>query len=88
MNSSPDQDPGGRFDAWSELKWSIAELHTFVARLTVHLDADDENQSIIWDESSWRAADLLERALADVGSLSSQYLRLMIMDRRGIDPLS
>ena len=44
------------------------------SRLTVWLDADDENQAVIWDESSWRAADLLERALADVGSLSAQYL--------------
>ena len=85
--SSPDQAPGGRLDPWSELKWSIAELHTFVSRLTGWLDSDNENQSIIWDESSYRAADLLERALADVGALSAQYLRLAIMDRRGIDPL-
>jgi hypothetical protein len=86
--SDPDQDPGGRFDGWAELKWAIAELHVFASRLTVHLDVDDENQSIIWDESSWRAADLLERPLADVGTLSAQYLRCMIMDRRGTDPLA
>ncbi len=86
--TQPDTRPGRPFDGWSELKWAISELHTFVSRLTVHLDADDENQSIIWDEGSWRAADLLERALADVGTLSAQYLRLMVMDRRGTDPLA
>jgi hypothetical protein len=84
----PDRDPGGRFDPWSELKFAIAELHALAARLTVHLDADDDHQAIIWDEGSWRAADLLERALADVGTLSAQYLRLMISDRRGTDPLA
>jgi len=88
LSSDPDQVPGREFTGWAELRWSIAELQQMASRLTVWLDADDENQAVIWDESSWRAADLLERALADVGELSSQYLRLMIMDRRGTDPLA
>jgi hypothetical protein len=80
--------PGRPFDGWQELKWAIAELHAFASRLTVHLDADDENNAVIWDTGAWRAADLLEGCLADVGTLSSQYLRCAILDRRGIDPLA
>lgn len=86
--SEPDRGPGRQVDGWAELRWAIAELQQLAARLTVHLDADDEHQAITWDTASWRAADLLERTLADVGSLSAQYLRCAIADRRGIDPLA
>ena len=85
---TPDRGPGREVDGWHELKWAIAELQHLAARLAVHLDADDEHQAITWDQRAWHAGALLERTLADVGTLSAQYLRCAITDRRGIDPLA
>jgi hypothetical protein len=74
--------------AWTELQWSIGELHALASRLTVWLDAAGDHRAITWNLEVWRAADLLERCLADVGTLSTQYLWCAILDRRGIDPLA
>ena len=84
---TPDRGPGREVDGWTELKWAIAELQHLAARLTVHLDADDEHQAITWDQHAFNAGALLERTLRDVGELSAAYLRCSIADRRGIDPL-
>ncbi len=87
--SSPDQDPGGRFDAWSELKFAIRELHSMAVALGTILGADDEQiVQATWSQESWQAVDLLERVYADIGELSGTYLRCFIADRTGRDPLA
>ena len=87
--SSPDQAPGGRsWDAYSELRFAIAELHNLASALGARIGADDEAlASVSWDEQEWRCIDLLERCYRDIGDLSAAYLRCFILDRRGIDPL-
>ena len=84
----PERGPGRAISAWDELQFAIGELHALASRLTVWLDADDDHQAITWSLEARRAADLLERTLANVGTLSAQYLRCAIIDRRGIDPLA
>ena len=80
-------DQGAAFDAWASLKFAITELQMLAAALGPALAADEDGAAITWDEASWRAGDLLERTFADIGTLSAQYVRLAIIDRRGIDPL-
>jgi hypothetical protein len=86
--SGQEHGPGRPFDAWLELRFAIAELHSLASQLTVNLDIGDEHAAVTWNLEAWRAADLLERTLADVGTLSAQWLRCSILDRRGIDPLA
>jgi hypothetical protein len=85
----PDEPPGQAFDPWQELKWSISELHAMAAQLGSHLHADEDTP--YWataDRQTWSALDLLERCLADVGTLAAQYVRMRIADRYGRDPLA
>jgi hypothetical protein len=87
--SSADSDPGGSFSGWQEIKFAVRELEHLAAKLSVALQADDDSgEAITWDAAAWQAADLLERAYADIGTLSGTYLRLMIADRYGRDPLA
>lgn len=84
----PGETPQKAFDGWAELRWAIAELHLMAAKLGATLGSDDETELwIVADRGTFAAADLLERTLADVGTLAAHYLRLAIADRRGIDPL-
>lgn len=81
--------PERPFDGWHELKFAISELQQLAATLGSRLGADDESaDTATWDEAAYRALDLLERTYADIGTLSAAYLRLAILDRRGIDPLA
>jgi len=79
---SADQPPGRPFDGFAELKFAIGELHSMAVKLGVTLGADDEaTQAATWDAASWRALDLYERTLADIGALSAKYVRLVIRSR-------
>jgi hypothetical protein len=82
-------EPPRSFDGWAELRFAISELHLMAAQLGSHLHADDETpQWVTADRQTWAAADLLERCYADLGTLAVQYVRMAILDRRGIDPLA
>lgn len=85
---SEDRGPGREVDGWQQLKFAIAELSWLVSALGTVIGADSEAiAAATWDGPSWRAADLYERAVTDLGTLSAQYVRMAILDRRGIDPL-
>jgi hypothetical protein len=79
---SAEQPPGREFTGWAELRYAIGELQALSVQLGVQLHSGEEDPSaLIWDEGTWRAADLLERTLADLGTLAGRYVRLKIRDR-------
>jgi len=80
---SADQAPGRVFDGFAELKFAIGELHHLAVRLGVILAVDDNVLTeSTWDASAWRALDLYERTLADIGELSGKYVKLIIANRQ------
>ena len=83
---SPDERP---FDGLAELRFAIRELENLAARLGPTLEFDDaSSETALWDERSFAALDLMERTLSDIGTLAAQYVRLLIADRYGRDPLA
>jgi hypothetical protein len=65
----------------------MGELQSLTVQLGVHLHTDEDNAAaILWDAATWRAADLYERALADLGTLSARYVRLKIAEQHGRAP--
>ena len=81
--ANPEQAPGS-WSAWASLEMAIREMQNVVGRLAATLDLEDDSSAFVWDQPTAQAADLLERALADLGALSARWVELKLRERHDL----